>query len=148
MAKTINVLGKEFEFFWSTQAVHDVAEECGGMDHLIEWINEEEIDSSIMLERCVFVFNTLINAAIIRDNFAIKHGFMQGEVKETFNLDEFKSIIGVNDLYGSITKMYNALSENLSTIEIPENAKVERKEIDKTLEEIKDQRAKKEECGE
>lgn len=146
MAK-VTILGKDFEFFWSTQAVSDVSEQCGGLEKLYDWINGDDVDTATTLKRFTYVFETLVNAAIKRDNYAIKHGFIQGEPKEEFVAGELAELIGLKDMKEMTLAMFEALNININTIEVPDGAKIEQKEIDETLEEIKDARAKKEESG-
>lgn len=148
MANTVKILGREHEFFWSTQAVKDVSEKCGSIEKLYDWINGDDVDAATTLERFTGVFETLVNAAIRRDNYAIKHGFMSGEIKNEFEAGDLAQLIGIKDMREMTAVMFNALNVDLSSVEVPDGAKVEQKEIDETLEEIKDARAKKAESGE
>ena len=147
MKNTITILGREFELFWSTQATSDIAEMCGGLNKLDAWIRGDEEDYAGMLKRLTKTFEILVNAAIKRDNYAIKHGFMQGEEKPVFEADGLAEIIGLNDIANMRGSIYAAMNNDMS-YEVPDGVKVESKEIDETLEEIKENRRKKEESGE
>lgn len=147
MKNTITILGRDFELFWSTQATSEIAEKCGGLNKLDAWIKGNDDDYAGMLSRLTETFEILVNAAIKRDNFAIKHGFMQGEEKPVFELGELKQIIGLNEIATMRGSIYAAMNNDMS-YEVPDGVKVESKEIDETLEEIKENRRKKEESGE
>lgn len=145
---TVKILGKEFELFWSAQAMNDVSELCGKLSKMQDWImgNDKE-DIAGIYKRFTQVLEILINAAIKRDNYAITHGFKQGEQIKMFEAGDMSVIIGYGELADIITVMYSALARD-TNYEVPEGAKVEKKEVDETLEEIQEARRKKAESGE
>ena len=147
MKNTITILGREFELFWSTQATSEIAEKCGGLNKLDGWVRGNDEDAAGMLARITEVFGILVNAAIKRDNYAIKNGFMQGEEKPVFDPADLTMIIGITELAEMRGAIYDAMRNDMS-YEVPDGVKVESKEIDETLEEIKENRRKKEESGE
>ena len=72
---------------------------------------------------------------------------MQGEEKPVFDPADLAMIIGITELAEMRGAIYDAMRNDMS-YEVPDGVKVESKEIDETLEEIKENRRKKEESGE
>lgn len=148
MKKTVKIFNREHELFWSAQAMSAVCEKCGKLKNLENWIKGEDPDDIAgIYTRFTEVLEILANASIKRDNYAIKQGFMQGEEKREFKAGDLSLIIGMGDLGDMIESMYGALERD-TNYEVPEGAKVEQKEVDETLEEIQENRRKKEESGE
>lgn len=145
---TVKILGKDFELFWSAQAMHEITDKCGKLDNLDKYIfGKDSSDVAGIYTRFTEVLEILVNAAIKRDNYAIDHGFKQGEKKSTFAAGDLSVIVGLGELEGMVKGMKVALNSDME-YEIPEGAKIEKKEVDETLEEIKENRRKKEESGE
>ena len=145
---TVKILGKDFELFWSAQAMDDVSALCGKLSKMQEWVmgNDRE-DVAGIYKRFTQVLEILVNAAIKRDNYAIKQGFMQGEPRQMFEAGDLSIIIGLGELGDMISIMYGALARD-TDYEVPDDLKVEKKEVDETLEEIQENRRKKTESGE
>lgn len=146
--KTVKILGKEFELFWSAQAMKEITDKCGKLTNLDKYIyGEDKEDVSGAYTRFTEILEILVNASIKRDNYAINQGFEQGELKKVFEAGDLSLVIGLGDLNDMITAMYSALNRD-TEYEIPEGVKIEKKEVDETLDEIRENRRKKEESGE
>lgn len=144
----VKILGKEFEVFWSTQAMKEISDMCGRIDKIDEYIyGGDKTDFAGIYQRFSTILEILVNAAIKRDNYAIDHGFAQGAKKEVFEAGDLSVLIGIGDIADMIKIMFKAMADD-SEFEIPEGVDVEKKEVDETLEEIKENRRKKEESGE
>lgn len=145
---TVKILGKEFELFWSAQAMDEVSALCGKLSKMQDWImGDDKEDVAGIYKRFTQVLEILINAAIKRDNYAIIHGFKQGEQIKMFEAGDLSVIIGYGELADIIAVMYSALSRD-TNYEVPDDVKIEKKEVDETLDEIREARRKKTESGE
>lgn len=145
---TVKILGKEFEIFWSAQAMSEVSEKCGKLGKLQSWImGEDKEDIAGVYTRFTEILEILVNAAIKRDNYAIKQGFKQGEEQKQFEAGDLSLVIGLGEVGDMLKVIYNALDRD-TNYEVPDGANVEKKEADETLDEIREARRKKEEGGE
>lgn len=144
----VNILGKDFEVFWSTQAMKEISDMCGRIDKIDKYIyGDDKSDVAGIYERFSGILEILVNAAIKRDNYAKSKGFMQGDPVEQFEAGDLSIIIGIGDIGEMIQVMFKALADD-TEYEIPEGVDIDKKEVDETLEEIKENRRKKEESGE
>lgn len=150
MKNTVKILGRDYELFASTQAVSEISEMCGGINHITEYIygTEQEPNSQIeQIKRVVAIIEKMINAAIKRDNYAIKNGFMDGEEKKLFSAGDLVMIVGIKDTAPLLEGMVRALKDD-TDYDVPEGVAIDSAEVDETLNEIREKRAKNGESGE
>ena len=150
MKNTVKILGRDYELFASTQVVSEISEICGGLAHIAEYIlgtEKDPYDKGEQLKRSVGIVEKMINAAIKRDNFAIKNGFIDGKEKDLIQEGSLGMLVGVKDIEQIMAAMTEALKTG-TDYDIPEGAEIDHAEVDETLNEIREKRAKNGESGE
>jgi len=140
MANTIKILNKDYELFWSTQAMSDISELCGGIDKLYEWMHDGEPVEN--LKKFTTIIEILVNAAIKRDNFAVRNGFQSGEERPLFEEGSFATVLSLTDMINMSGTIFKSLGDD-SDFEVPEGANIKKEEADEVLEEIRENRRKK-----
>ena len=67
MKNTVKILGRDYELFASTQAVSEISEMCGGINHIAEYIygTEQEPNGQIeQIKRVIAIIEKMIEGRI------------------------------------------------------------------------------------
>lgn len=132
--------GHEIELLFNVKASMEIADICDGdISNLSNKL--EELKG---VERIAFfaqIICALANGAIAKRNSDIEHGFESGEKKRLFKADYFLSNMTFSELEKYSLTLYSAIIGG-SEFTVPEGVNMEEK--DPVLQEIEEERAKKE----
>lgn len=132
--------GHEIDLLFNIKASMEIADICGGdIGDLSEKINE--VKGTKKIEFFAKIICALANGAISKINSDIDYGFECQEKKQFFKLDYFMSNMTFAEMEKYSVAMYTAIIGG-SEFTVPDGVKFEEK--DPVLQEIEDERAKKE----
>ena len=136
---TIKLSDREFEAMYSTRAMMNVAEMCGGDLKLLPEYMKADGNNVVAMIRLCKIIAELINGAIAARNSDILFGLANGEKKPFITADMLIDIITPGEVVTAQGNVYEIIGL-CSEFELPEGIKLEEKDVD--LEEIKAEQLK------
>ena len=136
---TIKLSDREFEAMYSTRAMMNVAEMCGGDLNLLPEFMKADGNKIEVMNRLCLVMAELINGAIAARNADILFGLANGEKKPLINADMLIDVITPGEVVEAQQNVYEVIGI-CSEFNLPEGIKIE--ETDADLAEIKAEQLK------
>ncbi len=147
---TIELHGQEYELLYSTKAMMNVAELCGGdLNQLSDWLRSDG-SFSVVAGNIGALFCQLVNGAIIARNADITLGLSSGELQKLKNPDAFKELFTDALTMGEVLDIQQAIFKTMeigSRFNVPEGLKLEKRGRDIDLEEMEMEKGKKQTSG-
>lgn len=146
----VNINGKEYPIFCSTEAYSEIGALCDGkIEKITAILRSEEKPVEERIRFFGSIIETLINAEIKRKNFAVEMGLEDGEKRKTLPPESILSIAHPREIISVENKyaVLNAIAGS-TVYEVPEDVNLTKKEVDLDLEEIREENAKKAESAE
>ena len=136
---TIKLSDREFEAMYSTRAMMNVAEMCGGDLNLLPEFMKADGNKIEVMNRLCLVMAELINGAIAARNADILFGLANGEKKPFITADMLIDVITPGEVVEAQQNVYEVIGI-CSEFNLPEGIKIE--ETDADLAEIKAEQIK------
>lgn len=138
----IRIDDAEIEIYLSTKAMLDISELMDKpFSEISEWLTAEDLQVEVKMARISDVIGTLANAAIFKHNSQIRMHLKSGELKEFFNVSDFREILNLADMEHYFEAITSCIREDNAVI-VPDEIKIaEEDEVLKELEEEKNQPA-------
>lgn len=120
--------GKEHELFFSCAAMNRIADRCDGDLNNISKKLDDMKEAQAMAFMCGILAD-LANGAVIKHNCDVILGLESGEKKPEYPEDYFAAVVSVADSEKITSAIFEAMGLG-SEFNIPDNVKVEEKDID------------------
>lgn len=124
----ISLNGKEIELYYNVKATIGIAERCGGDTGNLSKVLEKCTAGESLALICG-ILDDLANGAVAKHNCDISMGLTKGEKKNFYPDGFFITNASVNDLNDFTEAMLETMGIG-SEFTIPDNVKVEEKDID------------------
>lgn len=139
----IRINDAEIEIYLSTKAMLDISDLMDKpFSELSEWLTpEEKISPDVQLSRICDVIGVLANAAIFKSNSEIKMGLKSGDIKEFYNISDFRNVLDPFEMEYYFQVILNCI-HNGNAVIVPDGfTESETDEVLKEIEEEKNQSA-------
>ncbi len=122
------ISGREIELCFNNKAMFDIAKRCNGDINNISDMIKGGTDAQ-GLELICGILADLANGAVVKHNCEIAMGIGNGEKRNPIPEDTFVALVQPTELNDMLLIAFEEMGMG-STFEMPENVKVEEKDID------------------